>query len=56
MIASATKLAALRAELVAPLRSRAATITGLASGVPTQAINALRPLTFEYPIPAPCLA
>nr|WP_245718517.1 hypothetical protein [Nocardia miyunensis] len=56
LIASATKLPALCAEFVAPRRSLAATITGRGSGVDTTAISAFSPLTFEYPIPTPCLA
>ena len=39
-----------------PRRSRVAAITGAETGVETTASNAFRPLTLEYPYPAPCLA
>ena len=52
--ASATRRGAPLAEFTLPRRNRVAPITGAAVGVEIVAINALRPLTFEYPYPAPC--
>src|SRR3954453_9531333 len=52
---SATSRAAPREEFVEPLRNRAAPTTGAAAGVDTTPRRALRPLTPEYPNPAPCL-
>ena len=54
--ASATRRAAPLAQFAAPRRSRVAAITGAETGVETTASNAFRPLTPEYPDPAPCLA
>src|SRR5450756_418045 len=52
--ASATRRAAPLAEFVAPRRSRVAAITGAETGVETIASSAFKPLTLEYPYPAPC--
>ena len=52
--ASATNRAAPFAEFVAPRRSRVAAITGAETGVETTARSAFKPLTLEYPNPAPC--
>ena len=52
--ASVTRRAAPLAEFVAPRRSRVVAITGAETGVEQVASNAFRPLTPEYPYPAPC--
>ena len=52
--ASATNRAASLAEFVGPRRSQVAAITGAEIGVETIASSAFRPLTLEYPYPAPC--
>jgi len=52
--ASATGRAAPLAEFVRPRRSRVAAITGAETGVEQVASNAFKPLTPQYPYPAPC--